>query len=55
MLVDLRLQFHDHVWSVVRKAGRLAGELLRSTVCHSPYFYGVPVCVSYTTHYRFLF
>ena len=38
MLIDPELRFHDHVWSVVWKAGGLAGELLRSTVCHTQHF-----------------
>ena len=33
-----RLRFHEHIREVVRKAGSLAGELLRSTVCRSPEF-----------------
>ena len=38
VLIDPELRFHDHVRSVVQKAGGLAGELLCSTVCRTPNF-----------------
>ena len=34
ILVNLRLQLHEHVQSVAQKAGGLTGELLRSAVYH---------------------
>ena len=36
--VDSQLKFHDHVRTVVRKAGGLAQNFLKSTVCRSPEF-----------------
>ena len=33
-----QLKFHDHVRTVVRKAGGLAQNFLKSTVCRSPEF-----------------
>ena len=36
VLVNSRLQFHEHIWSVVQKVRGLARELLQSTVCHYP-------------------
>ena len=50
VLVDSRLQSHNHVWFGVHKAGGLAGELLRFTVCHSPNFM-VSICESYQTDF----
>ena len=38
VLVDSKLHFHDHIRNVVRKAGGLVSELLRSTVCRSSNF-----------------
>ena len=38
VLVDSKLRFHDHVHYVVREAGGLASELLRSTICHTSVF-----------------
>ena len=35
VLVDSKLRFHNHVYSVVRKARGLANKLLRSTICCS--------------------
>ena len=46
VLVDSRLRFHEYIREVVQKAGGLAGELLRSTVCRSPVFM-VSLFVSY--------
>ena len=46
--VDYRLRFHEHVREVVRKAGGLAGELLRSTVCRSSEF----MVTLYISHIR---
>ena len=36
--VDCKLKFHFHVRDVVRRAGGIMSELLRSTVCRSPSF-----------------
>ena len=38
MLVDSKLRFHDDICNVVRKAGELASELLRSTIYRSSIF-----------------
>ena len=38
VLVVVKLKFHDHVRSVVRKAGGMVCKLLRATVCHNPSF-----------------
>ena len=38
MLVDSKLQFHDHVRNVVRKARGLANELLHSTIYRTSVF-----------------
>ena len=37
MLVDVKLKFHGHVLSVVRKADGMVGELLQAIVCHSSF------------------
>ena len=38
VIIDTSLRFHVHARTVAAKAGGLAGELLRSTVCRSPSF-----------------
>ena len=38
VIIDSDLKFHEHVHSVVHKAGGLAQSLLKSTVCRSPDF-----------------
>ena len=37
VLVDVKLKFHDHVRIVVSKAGGMIDELLRATLCRSPF------------------
>ena len=38
VIIDSDLKFHEHVHSIVHKAGGLAQSLLKSTVCRSPDF-----------------
>lgn len=48
VLVDSGMKFHGHIRSVVNKAGGLAQNLLKSTVCRSPDF----MLFLLTTHIR---
>ena len=48
VLVDVDLKFHGHIRSVVRKAGGLAQNFLKSTVCREPDF----MLFLLTTHIR---
>ena len=48
MLVDTDLKFHKHIRSAVHKAGRLAQDFLKSTVCRKPDF----MLFLLTTHIR---
>ena len=38
VVVDAKLKFHKHVRTVIGKAGRVLGEMLRSTICRTPKF-----------------
>ena len=38
VVVDSNLKFHKHVRTVIGKAGRVMGEMLRSTICRTPKF-----------------
>ena len=48
VVVDTDLKFHGHIRDVAHKAGRLALNLLRSTVCRSPVF----MVTLFTSHVR---
>ena len=48
VIVDVSLKFHGHVQSVAHKAGGLAENLLKSTVCRTPRF----MLLLLTTHIR---
>ena len=48
IIIDEKLRFHQHVRTVVGRAGRLIGDLLRSTVCRSPKF----MLTLFVTHIR---
>ena len=48
VVVDSDLKFHGHIRDVTHKAGGLAQNLLRSTVCRSPVF----MITLFTTHVR---
>lgn len=54
VLVYVKLKFHEHMRSVVRKAGGMAGELLRPMVCRSPFMVALFVShISWTSVYVF--
>ena len=48
VVVDAKLKFHQHVRSVVGKAGGMMGNLLRSTICLSEEF----MFTLFVTHIR---
>ena len=48
VLIDTGLKFHDHIRTVVHKAGGLSYSFLKSTVCRSPHF----MLFLLTTHIR---
>lgn len=48
VVVDVSLKFHEHVRETARKAGGLATNLLKSTVCRSPEF----MLTLFTSHVR---
>lgn len=45
-MTDTKLKFHDHIHSVVSRAGGVASNVLKSTLCCSHDF----MMVMYTTH-----
>ena len=48
VVIDEKLKFHQHVRTIVGRAGGLMGDLLRSTVCRSPHF----MLTLFVTHIR---
>ena len=48
VLIDTKLKFHDHIRSVASKAGGVASNLLKSTLCRSHEF----MMTLYITHVR---